>query len=175
MYKRLVVDRASERPQKSSQSSKLCAAIAPKLGEMIRAGADRARSTRSATWPLMRLNALRRGHKRMAYDWYDDIDRLGWLFEDEVRQATSDRPESLGMAPSAGDELRATLKQVAAVPPLQLVSEAETTNRAEVDAMLTAIAIAAVEAAVARVSRHITREDVQTAVRKVGGYPVLRS
>ena len=110
----------------------------------------------------------------MAYDWYDDIDRLGWNFEDEVQQATADQRHSLGMAPSAGDEVRAVLRQVASVAPSQLVEEASHTNRSDVDASITSIAIAAVEAAIARGSRHVTREDVQAAVRKVGVYPLVR-
>ena len=111
----------------------------------------------------------------MAYDWYDDIDRLAWSFEDEVRQATSDRPESLGMAPSAGDALRSQLRRVASVAPLQLVEEAQSTRREEVETALTAIAVASVENAIRRASRHITREDVEQAIQSIGQYPFVRS
>ena len=111
----------------------------------------------------------------MPYDWYDDIDQIGWSFQDGVQQATASRSESLGMAPSAGDELRAQLKRVAAVPPLQLVEEAESTDRASVAALIIAISTASVESAVSRGSRHITRDDVRAAIQAVGRYPFVRS
>ena len=111
----------------------------------------------------------------MAYDWYDEIDRIGWNFEDEVQQATSDQNHSLGMAPSAGDEVRNILRQTAAVAPKQLLDEAENTSRRDVETAVSAVAIAAVEAAISRGSRHITREDVRIAVQKVGTYPFIRS
>ena len=110
----------------------------------------------------------------MAYDWYDDIDRLGWDFEDKVQQATASHGHSLGMAPSAGDEVRTILRSIAAVPPSQLIDEAATTSRTEVDAAIEALAIAAVEAAMLRSSRHVTRDDVRTATTKAGVYPLVR-
>ena len=110
----------------------------------------------------------------MSYEWYDQIDQLGYAFEDAVGQAAASH-SMLGMAPSAGDEARARLRRVAgALTPLDLLAEVEGTTRAEVLAATEAVAKAAVEAAVRRGSRHVTREDVSAAISKVAAYPYTR-
>ena len=110
----------------------------------------------------------------MAYDWYDEIDSLIWHFESKVEEAAKGRG-MIGMAPSAGDEARARLRRVAAdVSPRELVDEVEKLSRSDINGVVEALALGAVDRAHGRGSRHVTREDVSAALNAEGAYPFVR-
>ena len=100
----------------------------------------------------------------MAYDWYDEIDQVVWHFEACVEKAAASRG-MIGMAPSAGDEARARLRQIAGgLSPRELIDEVESVSRDDVKSAAAALAEAAVDNADGRGSRHVTRDDVRSAL-----------
>jgi histone H3/H4 len=108
----------------------------------------------------------------MGYDWYDGVDRLVWFLEECIERGASAHASIQGMAPSAGDEARARLRAIASsVAPLQLVEDSADLVESDVRALTESIAAAAVDAASDRGSRHVTREDMSTAIDAVGAYP----
>lgn len=112
----------------------------------------------------------------MAYEWYDSIDSIVYHLEDCINAAASAHSSMLGVAPSAGDEARARLrKNASSKAPLALINEVEDMKLSEsaVREASEAIATAAVNAAVDRGSRHITREDVGAAIVETGAYPYV--
>ena len=109
----------------------------------------------------------------MGYEWYDQIDQIVWDLESMIESACSGK--MLGMAPSAGDEARARLRRNAsALAPLALMDECEKLKRADVTEASESLAQAAVERALGRGSRHVTREDVGAAIDDSGPFPYLR-
>lgn len=110
----------------------------------------------------------------MGYEWFDQIDAVVWDLEAMIERATS-KHTMLGMAPSAGDEARARLRRIAAgLAPLALIDECETLKKSDVTEASEALAAAAVENAVGRGSRHVTREDVGAAIDAGVAYPYSR-
>jgi hypothetical protein len=110
----------------------------------------------------------------MAFEWYDQIDRIVWHLEECVQQAAQKKNDMLGMAPSAGDEARARLRAVAAAkPPLELIAQVDGLSESDVQAVTQTIAVAAVDLAADRGSMHVTREDLAAAVHECGTYPYL--
>ncbi len=111
----------------------------------------------------------------MGYEWFDRIDQVVWELEAMIESATQQHT-MLGMAPSAGDEARACLRRIAgAVNPLALIEECEDVQKSGVSATNEALATAAVDNAVSRGSRHVTREDVASAISAGIEYPYSRS
>lgn len=109
----------------------------------------------------------------MGYEWYDDIDGIVWRLEAAIERGAS--AQSLGVAPSAGDEARKRLRDSAArLPPRDLVRESEDVQAAAVDKATDALAAAAVKHAAARGSRHVTREDVAAVIDAGGAFPYRR-
>ena len=112
----------------------------------------------------------------MSYEWFNRIDEVVWHLEERIETACREHPGLLGAAPSAGDEARKRLRERAAAKhPLALADDVEDRGlkKKDVDAASDAIAASAVTRAVARGSRHVTREDVASAIREDGGYPYL--
>lgn len=106
----------------------------------------------------------------MGFEWFNEIDRVVWHFEAVVERLAGEN--MLGMAPSAGDEARATLRRRSSADgsPLKMLDDVEGLSEADVNATAEALAEGAVEAALARNSRHVTREDVKTALNS-SSYP----
>jgi hypothetical protein len=107
----------------------------------------------------------------MGYEWFDDIDAIAYHFEECVEVAAKAHGALLGMAPSAGDALRTHLRnRTTNRKPLLLITECETVKRADVEEATNLAAEAAVLNATSRDSQHVTREDVEAAL-KTATYP----
>lgn len=107
----------------------------------------------------------------MSYEWFNELDSIGWHFESCVQQAISGTSGLLGAAPSAVDQIRTHLRyQSSCRTPLQLLDEVEGVTEAEVKQVIDEVARGAVQHAAARGSQHVTREDV-TAIVGQANYP----
>jgi len=109
----------------------------------------------------------------VGFEWFNEIDQVVYGFEGTVEQVAG--AKMIGMAPSAGDEARSILRRRAGEDgsPRKMLEDVAKLTRGAVEATTEALAGAAVEAAMARGSRHVTREDVQTALADAS-YPWVK-
>jgi hypothetical protein len=102
----------------------------------------------------------------MGFEWFNQIDRIVWDLEAQIESLIfQSHPDMIGMAPSAGDEVRTVLRQNASrMDPTDRTAETETISESEVSEATQSLAEAVVAHATDRTSRHVTREDIAAVI-----------